>query len=509
MRRPSSAPSLRSGAPSPAPREKGLEAPLPRERERVAEGRVRARHLSRRAFLGDVFAASAGLALVSCVLWRKSADPWERVPELLAHIVPPRFPSREFLITAFPTIDEAIVACHAAGGGRVVVPPGEHHTDPIRLRSRVELHLQAGATLRFTQDPSRYPLVLTRWEGVELMNFSPLVYAFECEDVAVTGAGTLDGQADEQHWWPWKGVTSGRRSDVTRNVDPPAPQIADRDQLNAQAERGVPVAQRVYGAGHYLRPAFIEPYRCKNVLIEGVTIRNAPFWVIHPTLSTNVTVRGVTVSSQGPNNDGCDPESCRGVLIEDCEFNTGDDCIALKSGRNADGRRVNVPVENVIVRRCRMSAGHGGITIGSEVSGGVRNIYAESCRLDSPHLERGLRLKTNSARGGFIENVFVRDIEIGNVQLAPIEIDLRYQPPESGPFTPVVRNVRVERMRSAHSRHGLYIRGLDDAPVRGLVIRDSAFRGVENGHVIEGAVELTMDNVTVDAAPPKKKEEGS
>ena len=221
-------------------------------------------------------------------------------------------------------------------------------------------------------------------------------------------------------------------------------------------------------------------------------------WVIHPTLSSNVTVRGVTVRSQGPNNDGCDPESCRGVLIEDCVFETGDDCIALKSGRNADGRRVNVPVEDVVIRRCRMGAGHGGITAGSEVSGGVRNVYAESCKLDSPDLERGLRLKTNSARGGFIENVFVRDIEIGNVKLAPVEIDLRYQPPESGPYKPVVRNIRVERMRSAHSRYGLYVRGLDDAPVTGLVVRDSAFRGVEDGDLIEGAVDIELHNLVVE-----------
>ena len=462
--------------------------------------------ISRRALVRDVLAAGAGLALVSCTSWRPS-DPWARVPGLLAGIVPPRFPKRDFVITDYPTIDKAIEACASAGGGRVVVPPGDHLTDPIRLRSRVELHLQEGATLRFTQDPSRYPVVLTRWEGVELMNYSPLVYAFECEDVAVTGKGTLDGQADDQHWWPWKGVTSGRRDDITRNQEEPAPQVADRNRLFQQGQDGVPVAERVFGPGHFLRPSFIEPYRCKNVLIEGVTIRNAPFWVMHPTLSTNVTVRGVTVNSHGPNNDGCDPESCRGVLIEDCVFDTGDDCIALKSGRNADGRRVNVPVEDVVIRRCRMAAGHGGITIGSEVSGGARNVFAENCRLDSPDLERGLRLKTNSARGGFIENVFVRDIEIGTVQLAPIEIDLRYGPPESGAFKPVVRNIQVERMRSAHSRHGVYIRGLEDSPVRDIVVRDSVFRGVENGHVIEGAVNVTLNGLTVEAAPPKKKEE--
>jgi polygalacturonase len=384
----------------------------------------------------------------------------------------------------------------------VVVPAGDFLTGPIHLRSGVELHVASGATLRFTTDPARYPLTFTRWEGVELMNYSPLIYAFECEDVAITGPGTLDGQADEEHWWPWKGVTTGP-SDRSQ-PEPPGPQVADRNELLEQAERGVPVAQRVYGSGHYLRPTFIEPYRCRNVLIEDVTIGNAPFWVMHPTLCTNVTVRRVKVVSCGPNNDGCDPESSRGVLIEDCVFDTGDDCIALKSGRNADGRRLNVPVEDVVIRRCEMKAGHGGITIGSEITGGARNIFAEQCRLDSPDLERGLRLKTNTMRGGIIENVFVRDIDIGNVKLAPIEIDLRYEARESGPFLPVVRNVLVERMHSAKSKHGLYIRGLEKAPIRNLVVRDSAFRGVTDGHLIEGTVELTLSNVTVEAA---KKEE--
>jgi len=352
----------------------------------------------------------------------------------------------------------------------------------------VDLHVDAGATLRFSRDPAGYPVVFTRWEGVELMNYSPLVYAFDCQNVAVTGEGTLDGQAGSRQWWPWKNRAS-----------------SDRDRLMQQAEDGVPVAQRVYGTGHFLRPAFIEPYRCHGVLIEGVTIRNAPFWALHPTLCTNVTVRGVKVISQGPNNDGCDPESCRGVLIEDCLFYTGDDCIALKSGRNADGRRLSVPVEDVVIRRCRMKSGHGGIAIGSEISGGARNIYAEQCVLDSPDLERGLRVKTNTMRGGIIENIDLRDIDIGSVQLAPIEIDLRYDAErETGRFMPVVRNVLIERMRSARSRYGLRIRGLEQAPIQNVVVRDCTFRGVADGHVIEGVVDLQLSGVTVEAASSER-----
>ncbi|HEV7241748.1 MAG TPA: glycoside hydrolase family 28 protein [Thermoanaerobaculia bacterium] len=469
--------------------------------------------IDRREIVRNVLVAGAGLALAPRIAWSQSApplnvdlkNPWASLPDLLARITSPRIPRRDFLITKYKTIHKAIDAAHKAGGGRVVVPEGDYETGAIHLKSRVELHVAAGATLRFSRDTSKYPLVLSRWEGVELMNYSPLIYAFECEDVAVTGEGTLDGQADDEHWWPWKGVTTGKRADVTKNNEGPAPQLADRNQLFQQAEDGVSVAQRVYGPGHFLRPSFIEPYRCTNVLIEGVTIRNAPFWVTHPTLCTNVTVRGIKVDSHGPNNDGCDPESCRDVLIEDCVFDTGDDCIALKSGRNADGRRLSTPVENVIIRNCEMKDGHGGITVGSEISGGARNVFAEKCRLDSEHLERALRFKTNTLRGGVIENVFVRDIEIGTVNLAPIEIDLRYEPRDSGPFIPEVRNVLVERMRSKQSKHALYIRGLEQAPVRNIVIRDSEFRGVAQGHVIEGAVELTLERVITEAAPPKEK----
>jgi len=431
------------------------------------------------------------VALLLIATTAAAQDPWSTVPEILARIKAPQFPARDFVITKYKSIDKAIEACAKAGGGRVVVPKGDYETGPIHLRSHVNLHLDAGATLRFTTDPSKYPLVLTRYEGIELMNYSPLVYCLDCEDIAITGEGTLDGQADEKHWWNW------------RPAQGPQPQADDRKALVKQNEEQVPVAQRVYGQGHFLRPTFIEPYRCRNVLIEGVTIRNAPFWVMHPTLSTNVTIRGVTVIGHGPNTDGCDPESSRDVLIENCVFDTGDDCIALKSGRNQDGRRINTPIENVIIRGCRMKAGHGGITVGSEVSGGARNIFAEKNQLDSPELERGLRLKTNSARGGFIDGVYARDIEIGNVKDAPVEIDLRYQD-ETGASLPSVGNIIVERMHSAHSKYGIWVRGLETIPIRGLVLRDCAFRGVTNGQVVEGKVDLEMKDVIIEATKEKK-----
>ncbi|MEO8359177.1 MAG: glycoside hydrolase family 28 protein [Vicinamibacteria bacterium] len=433
-----------------------------------------------------------------------TADPWSRLPGVLAGIKAPAFPARDFLVTNFgakpdgltdatEAFRKAIVACAQAGGGRVVVPPGDFLSGAIHLKSGVNLHVQKGATIRFSTDPSRYlPVVKTRFEGMEMMNYSPLIYAIGQENIAVTGEGTLDGQASDANWWKWKGGT---------NVLPN--QKIDRENLFKQAEDGMPVAQRIYGEGHYLRPTFIEPYESKNILIEGVTIKNAPFWVIHPTLSSNVTIRGVTVISHGPNNDGADPESSTDVLIEDSIFDTGDDCIAIKSGRNADGRRVNMPSERIVIRNSTMRAGHGGVTIGSEVSGSVRDVFAEKLVMSSPELERGLRLKTNAMRGGTIENVFARDIEIGEVGSA-IDIDLLYEEGARGSFMPMVRNVRVERMNVKKAIYAFFVRGFPGSTVRGVSISDSTFKGVSKGSMITGLEDLVLHNVVIEPADQRR-----
>jgi polygalacturonase len=263
------------------------------------------------------------------------------------------------------------------------------------------------------------------------------------------------------------------------------------------AAQGVPVRGRMFGEGSFLRPNFIQPYRCTNVLVDGITIVNSPMWEVHPVLCTNVTVRGVTIRSHGPNNDGCDPESCKDVLIERCTFDTGDDCIALKSGRNEDGRRLHTPVENVIVRDCDMRDGHGGVTIGSEISGGARNIFVDRCRMDSPRLDRALRFKTNASRGGVIERVAMRRVTIGQVAEAVVAADFYYEEGDTGSFTPVLRDIDVRDVTSAKSRYAFLLKGYARSPIADVRVSDCAFDGVERPDVLEHVRDMVLSGVRI------------
>ena len=330
---------------------------------------------------------------------------WSGMAEILARIVPPSFPDREFPITRYGAVGngttdctaafrKAIEACHQAGGGRVVVPAGVFLTGAIHLLGNVNLHLEKDATIRFSTDPKKFlPVVFTRNECIEVMNYSPFIYALDQTNVAITGEGVLDGQASDSVWCDWKSSSDSKNS-------------------RTWSEQNVPVAQQVFGEGHQLRPCFVEPVRCQNVLIEGVRIVDSPMWVLHPLYSTNVTIRGVTVDTKGPNTDGCDPDSCNGVLIKDCSFSDGDDCIAIKSGRDADGQKINIPCQNLVIQNCTFSDGHGGIALGSETSGGIKNVFAEDCTFDSPDLDSAMRFKTNPARGGYIEDVHIRNCSV-------------------------------------------------------------------------------------------------
>ncbi|MDB5455267.1 MAG: glycoside hydrolase family 28 protein [Caulobacter sp.] len=447
---------------------------------------------------------AAAASLAAPALAYGATDAWAGAAAIERRARPPVFPSRVFNIVAAGAVADdvdqttaafarAIQQCAEAGGGRVLVPPGRWLTGAIRLRTGVELHLAQGATLVFSTDPARYPIVATRWEGVELMNYSPLIFADGERDVAITGRGVLDGQGAA--WWSWSSAPRfGWRPGLPN-------QREARNALFRMAEQGVPVARRVFGDGHSLRPMMLQFQNCANVLVEGVTLRDSPCWTIHPVLSRNVIVRDVTVIGHGPNTDGCDPESVDGMLIERCTFDTGDDCIAIKSGRNADGRRLARPTRNILIQDCLMKDGHGGVVIGSEVSGGVRDIFIRRCRMDSPNLWYALRFKNNAMRGGVVENIHCRDVQVGRLARAAITCDFNYEEGARGAFTPVLRNLTVERMSAQATVQVLDSQGLPTAPVRDIVLRDCQFDGVTQPSIITHTMGLRLERVRVNGKP--------
>lgn len=457
------------------------------------------RDLLRYAGAGAAIAAAPG-ALA------RPADPWERAADIARTVRAPVFPAKDFRVTDYgakgdgTTLDtdaiaRAIAACAAAGGGRVVVPAGNFLTGAVHLKSNVNLHVAEGATLRFSTDPAHYPIVFTRWEGIELMNYSPLIYTYRQKNIAITGKGTLDGQGSAQHWWAWKGPWRGTVEYGWREGMPD--QRKSRAVLFQMAEDRVPVEKRVFGDGHYLRPPLIQPYDCENVLIEDVRIRRSPFWNVHPVLCRNLIIRGIDVMGHGPNNDGIDPESVDMVLIEKCGFDTGDDCIAVNSGRNEDGRRLATPSQNILIRDCRMREGHGGVVVGSQISGGARWVFAERCVMDSPDLWYAIRFKNNALRGGLLEDFYYRDIEVGTVGRAAVTCDFNYEEGANGRFVPKLRNVRIERLHAKNALRVIDSQGLPGAPVTDITLKDCSFEGVTQPSVIRHTERLTLENVKV------------
>ena len=433
-------------------------------------------------------------------------DGWQNADRILSRIKAPDFPPNDFRISDFGALEggekscteairKAIEKCSSSGGGRVIVPEGIFLTGAIYLKSNVNLHLAKGSTLLFSSNPDDYlPLVYTRWEGIECMNYSPFIYAFMEENIAVTGEGTLDGGASDKNWWGW-GI---------KGADKKSPATPDVKTLNEMSEKGVPVEDRIFGKGHYLRPNFFVPYLCKNVMIEGVTILRSPMWEVNPVLCSNVIVRGLTITTHGPNNDGCDPEACKDVLIEKCLFDAGDDCIAIKSGRNEDGRRVGVATENLIIRDCVMKDGHAGVAIGSEIAGGCRNVYIENCKMDSPNLERALRFKSNARRGGIVENIFMRNIEIGQVAEALLTVDFLYEEGPNGTYPPTVKNVYIDNVTAKLTPRLFFITGFKGATIDNIFLSNSKFSGLTATEVVHNAGKITLDNVTIEPAKKVK-----
>ena len=402
---------------------------------------------------------------------------------------------------ATASIKKAIETCSKNGGGKVIVPAGKFLTGAIHLESNVNLHLEEGSEILFSTNPQDYyPLVHTSFEGMELMNYSPLIYAKNKKNIAVTGKGILNGQASKENWWPWKGKTSEGSIYGWNPGDPSQLDPKNLPALMEMAENNIPVEQRVFGNGHYIRPNFIEPFECENVLIKDVTIINAPFWIIHPLKSNHVTIDGVNIKSHGPNNDGCDPEYSKNVIIKNTTFNTGDDCIAIKAGRDAEGRRVGIMTENVIVRDCKMIDGHGGVVIGSEMSAGVKNVFVYNCEMDSPELDRAIRLKTNTRRGGTVDGFFVKNLTVGQVKEAVLHITMNYAiyQDQKGNNIPTIKNIFMENVKVKNGgKYAIFADGLENSKIQNITFKNVTIDKVKENFKLKNVENLKLINTFI------------
>ena len=445
------------------------------------------------------------------------ANAWDtQYKQIEKNIRQPEFKDKSYNITDFgastkakaadnqKAINKAIATCSKNGGGKVVIPEGTFITGAITMLSKVNLHIEKNGVLLFAFQPELYPIVPTRWEGIDCWNLQPCVYAYKQTDIAITGQGTIDGGGGNDTWWKWCGKDHyGWKEGIISQKS------GSRARLLKMAEDGVDMNERKFGPQDGLRPQLINFNQCDGILIEDVTLLRSPFWVIHPLLSKNITVRGVHINNDGPNGDGCDPESCDGVLIENCFFNTGDDCIAIKSGRNNDGRLWGRPSENIIIRNCEMQNGHGGVVLGSEISGGCRNVFAENCKMDSPDLDRVIRIKTNTCRGGIIENLYARNIEVGQCGESVLKINLDYEPKEicCRGYAPTVRNINIENITCQKSKYGVQIIALDSVcNVYDINVKNCRFNGVKDGNFESGQTRnINFDNLFINGSLVLKK----
>lgn len=387
----------------------------------------------------------------------------------------------------------AVSAASSSGGGKVVVPPGEWTTGPVRLQSNVELHLSEGATLVFTDDPSHYlPAVPSSWEGVECLGYSPLVYAFNCENVAVTGKGVLAPKMDTWRKWFERDERCMKATETlywwcTTNAP--------------LASRNVPALE-----GSRMRPHLIQLNRCTNAVLKDFSIRESPFWTIHLFHSHNVVVRGVDVTAHGHNNDGIDIEMTSNVLVENCRFDQGDDGFVFKSGRNHDAWRLAKPTENVVCRNCTFKFAHSLVGIGSELSAGVRNVWVTRCSIGSVY--NALYVKTNKRRGGFVENIWIDNIHAGRMRWSVFALatDVLYQWarfPTVEERRTRIRNIHVSDLSADCSDWAFKLHGDPLEPACGIHFKRIRVGSVRKGFSdVRHCRSVTFDQVELGDAPP-------
>jgi polygalacturonase len=435
-------------------------------------------------------ASAAGATTASAVAVSAADLPWAQARAIAAETALPSFRNATFNVLSYGAKNDAktdntaafaraITACNAAGGGTVLIPAGTYVTGAIYLKSNVNLRLD-GATLMFSGDASKFPTVLTRYESIECMNRSPMIYAYGETNIGLTGNGILDA-GNTASW-----NTGSRRTFLENWI---AQGITD------------PRKRVVPGSGNTLRSAFVEPYRCDRVLIQGITLRTPMFWQLHPTLCTNVTVDGVTTDGNRShaNTDGCDPECCDHVVIKNCYLGSNDDNIAIKSGRDADGRRVNVPSQNIVIFANTMDGTWGAITCGSEQTGGIQNVYAYQNTLRGD-TKFGLYIKSNTRRGGFTKNINV-DSLTGTMATAFAFVTMTFDR-QTGGYLPEFRAITITNSSCTSAPRVFDVSGLSDSHVHGLVVQDCDFKGVGSATDTFSYVDgLRFTNVKINGRP--------
>jgi polygalacturonase len=418
-----------------------------------------------------------------------------KTPFEMPQLKRPSFPDRTFDIRDYGAVQckwedeekhksteairKAIIACNEGGGGKVLIPRGDWLTGAIHLRSNVNLHIAEGAIVHFSNDLADYlPVVHVRCEGVEAYNYSPLIYAPHVENIAITGRGTLHGHG--RWWWSWaRNNNRGNRIEATK----------------------VPLEERSYGKGagrEGMRPTFIVPWKAKNILIEGITLEESPMWNVHPVYSENIIVRGITVHSlESPNGDGIVPDSCKNVLIEYNHLETGDDAVVIKSGLNEDGLKIGIASENIVVRNFTardVRTGSGGIVFGSETSGGIRNIYVHDAYFDG--CDRGIRFKTTRGRGNVIENIYIKNVVMKNIERQAINFNSYYEREATGK-SPLFRNVYINNIRVNGAHTAIEMIGLPEKWLENINVKNAVFENVLNGAIANRVKELTLENISI------------
>ena len=421
---------------------------------------------------------------------QNNSYPTEKVDAIINRIQLPTIPSFKIEVTklgakgdsisnAKPAFDKAMALCKKNNGGTIVVPKGIYTLNgPIHFVSNVNLLLEKGAKIRFNDNPKQYlPMVLTSWEGTMLYNYSPLIYAYNCSNISITGEGTIDGNGDKI-WDSFKDKEEPGKM-LTREMN----------------HTNVPLVDRKFGEGHFLRPQLIQFFNCKNILVENVRIENAPFWCVHLLKSESITIRGLKYKALNHNNDGIDPEYSKDVLIENITFENGDDNIAIKSGRDHEGRaNFQTPSENIVIRNCSFKGLHG-VVLGSEMSAGIQNVFIENCKTRG-YLKRGIYFKTNADRGGFIKDIYVRNLQLDEVEDA-LYITANYHN-EGSQFPSEISNIHFWNVAcNKASETGIVIQGYPQKKVRNIFLDNILVKSAKNGMTVTNSENVTINEVVI------------